>query len=175
MSKRSKAWVSKAAKASPLDGLIIGLADAARLIGKSETWVLRLVKDGHLQKVRAGKYCPEEVAQAALRFREADDRRSSQTEEAKRVQAARAREIELRIAREEGRLVRLDDVNAAVADILGTYRSELEGVAAAVTRDLAIRTAIQTHFEQAIDRARARFERASAALRAGDEVEMVDE
>src|SRR5258708_7702915 len=127
MSKRSKSR-SKPATASPLDGVIIGLADAARLIGKSETWVVRLVKEGDLKKVRTGKYRRADVAQAALRFREADDRRSSQTEEAKRVHAARAREIELRIARDEGRLIPLDDVRAAVADVLGTYRSDLEAV-----------------------------------------------
>jgi hypothetical protein len=166
---------SKPAKASPLDGIILGLADAARLIGKSETHVLSLVKDGLLRKAGTGKYRPEDVARAALEFREGEDRRSSQTQEAKRVQAARAREIELRIAREEGRLVPLESVNAAITDILGTYRSELEGVAAAATRDLTIRTVIQNHFEQAIDRCRARFDRAATELASGGDVSLGDD
>jgi hypothetical protein len=58
-------------------------------------------------------------------------------------------------------------VNAAVADILGTYRSELNGTAAASTRDLALRAEIQRHLDGAIDRCRERFERAERNLARG--------
>lgn len=53
----------------PLAGITLGLADAARMIEKSETHVLRLVKDGLLQKAGRGHYRPEDVARAALQFR----------------------------------------------------------------------------------------------------------
>lgn len=151
----------------PLSGITLGLADAARMIAKSETHVLRLVKDGLLQKAGRGQYRPEDIARAALQFREGEDRRSSQTEEAKRVAVARAKEIELRTAREEGRLVPLEDVQAVVADILGTYRYELTGVAAAATRDLSVRAAIQQNLDDAIDRCRIKFEKADRDLVAG--------
>ncbi|MGY4355536.1 hypothetical protein ACVWZR_004582 [Bradyrhizobium sp. i1.3.1] len=151
----------------PLAGITLGLADAALMIEKSETHVLRLVKDGLLQKAGRGQYRPEDIARAALLFREGEDRRSSQTEEAKRVAVARAKEIELRTAREEARLVPLEDVQALVADVLGTYRSELEGVAAGSTRDLSIRAAIQQQIDDAMDRCHARFERAERALSEG--------
>jgi hypothetical protein len=158
-SRQKRSW--------PLAGITLGLADAARLIEKSETHVLRLVKDGLLPKVGRGQYRPEDIARAALQFREGEDRRSSQTEEAKRVAIARAKSIELRTAREEGRLWDAEEAAAAFEDIMGTYRSELEGVAAGSTRDLAIRAKIQVGIDDAMDRCRARFERAEAALLAG--------
>lgn len=158
-SKKNPAW--------PLAGITLGLADAARMIEKSETHVLRLVKDGLLQKAGRGHYRPEDVARAALQFREGEDRRSSQTEEAKRVAVARAKEIELRTAREEGRLVPLESVQAVVSDILGTYRYELTGVPAASSRDLTVRAAIQQHLDDAIDRCRVKFEKANRDMVAG--------
>ncbi len=145
---------------SPLDGLLIGLADGARLIGKSETHVLSLQKAGLLRKVGRGQYRPEDVARAALSFRENEDRRSSQTEEQKRVYAARAREIELRIAREEGRLIDLEDVQIAIAEIVSAFSAELAGIPAACTRDLELRRTIEKNLNGAIDRCRKRFEEA---------------
>lgn len=170
---KSKAVPGRPAKAkSPLDGLLIGLADAATLIGKSETHVLTLVREGLLKRAGRGQYRPAEVAQAALKYRESDDRRSSQTEERKRLDAAKARGEELRAAQQEHRLVEMEDVEAVFTDILGTYRSELSGVPAASTRDLSVRSKIEKHLNGAIDRCRSRFEEASEALRAGREVSL---
>lgn len=171
--EKSKEAKSKPEKAgSPLQHLRLGLSDAAALIGKSETHVLTLVKEGFLHRVGRGKYKPQDVAQAALKFRESDDRRSSQTEERKRLEAARARGEELRIAREENRLVEMEEVEAVFADILGTFRSELSGLPAASTRDLQVRSEIEKHLNGAVDRCRERFEKASDALRSGREVSL---
>lgn len=155
---------------SPLDSLRIGLADAAKLIGKSETHVLALVKSGHIPRAAKGQYLATAVAQGALKFREDEDRRSSKTAEQTRIQAGRAREIELRNAREEGKLFDADDVETVFADILGTFRSELSGVPAASTRDLALRANIEKHLNAAVDRCRDSFTKASETLRAGGEV-----
>jgi hypothetical protein len=58
----------------------LGLAAAADLIGKSETHILNLHKSGLLPKIARGQYRARDVARAALKFREAEDRRTSQTE-----------------------------------------------------------------------------------------------
>jgi Phage DNA packaging protein Nu1 len=173
-SKRVAKPVAKPKKPakSALDGLLIGLADAAKLIGKSETHVLSLCSEGFLQKTGRGQYRPQDVAQAALKFRESEDRRSSQTEERRKLEAARARSEELKIAREENAVVEMDEVEAIFSDILGTYRSELSGIPAASTRDLSFRAEIEKHLNAAIDRCRSRFEEAAGALRAGREVSL---
>ena len=167
---KSKAAPVKAKPKSALDGLLIGLADAARLIGKSETHVLSLVSEGFLKRAGRGQYRPQDVAQAALKFRESEDRRSSQTEERRRIEAARAQTEELKFAQAAGQLYDADDVEAVFADILGTIRSELSGVPAASTRDLSLRQSIEKHLHGAIERCQGKFEKAERALRAGEEV-----
>lgn len=142
---------------SKLDGLELGLAEAADLVGKSQTHVLALVSRGYLKKVGRGRYLARDVARAALAFREDDDRRSSLTEESRRLSAVRIRQVELRLAREEGSLIPMDAVQESVADILGTFRSELAGIAAASTRDHDLRSIIDGHIESAVDRCRDRF------------------
>lgn len=172
MAKKAKPDRKNAPRKSALAGLTIGLADSAKLIGKSETHVLTLVKEGLLKKSGRGLYRPQDVAQAALKFRESEDRRTSQTEERRRLETARAQSEELKFAKEAGQLYDADDVEAVFTDILGTYRSELSGVAAASTRDLALRKTIEKHLNGAIDRCRASFEKAASALRAGREVSL---
>lgn len=87
-----------------------------------------------------------------------------------RLAATKRRAIEQRMAREDGQLIETDDVFAVVADILGTFRSELAGIPAAATRDLDARLAIEGALNGAIDRCRDRFQQAERDLRAGREV-----
>lgn len=156
----------KAAK-SPLAGVTIGLADAAALIGKSETHVLSLVKAGYLKKSGRGLYRPAAVAQAALKFREANDRRSSQTAENARLQAARARRVELMNAQTENKLIAIEDVQISMAEIFGVLVSELHGLPAGASRDLAVRAEIQRVLNATIDRARDRIDKLDLDLREG--------
>ena len=137
--------------------------------------MLTLVSEGFLKRAGRGQYKPQDVAQAALKFRESEDRRSSQTEERRRIEAAKARAIELRVAQEEGSLIEMEQVEAAVSEIFGTYRFELSGVPAASTRDLVIRASIDKHLTAAIERCRAKFERAAKALRDGNEIILASE
>ena len=148
-----------------LDDMIVGLADAQRLIAKGETHVLMLVREGYLKKAGSGRYRVADVAQAALKFRESDDRASSQTAEAKRVQSARAVEIELRTARAAREVIPIKDVCAFLSETLGTLRSELSGVAAASARDMASRTVIDAKLNEAIDRLRKKFDGGASTLR----------
>lgn len=167
---KPKAAPAKAKPKSALDGLLIGLADAARLIGKSETHVLTLVSENFLKRAGRGQYRPQDVAQAALKFRESEDRRSSQTEERRRIEAARANTEEIKFAQAAGQLYDADDVEAVFSDILGSLRFELSGVPAASTRDLTVRASIEKHLNGAIDRCQNKFAEAEQALRAGEEV-----
>ena len=102
-----------------------------------------------------------------IRWLRDETRKSTQSAAAARVQDARAKSIELRTAREEGRVWDAEETKAVIQDILGSYRSELEGVAAGSTRDLPTRAAIQQQIDDAMDRCRARFERAERDLSEG--------
>jgi phage terminase Nu1 subunit (DNA packaging protein) len=173
---KSKISTSKRAKTPiPLDDMIVGLADAQRLIGKGETHVLMLVKTGFLKKIGTGRYRVADVAQAALKFRESEDRQSSQTEETKRVQNARAKEIELRTARAQGRLIEVEDLKFWMDETLGMFRSELWGLPAASTRDLALRSDIQKHLDFALDRIERNFKEAYARCNQGHPVTLTED
>lgn len=135
----------------------------------------QLADEGKLPRLPDGSYDLDACRLAYIQYLRSEDRRGAKSATASRVQEARAKEIEMRTAREEGRLVPLDDVSAAIADILGTYRSELNGVPAASTRDLSVRGEIEKQLNDAIDRCRGRFEKVSDDLRAGREVSLEGE
>ena len=60
-----------------------------------------------------------------------------------RWRAARALEIEVKIAERTNQLISIDEAQAALEEVTGLYLTELSGLAASVTRDLAIRRAIE--------------------------------
>jgi hypothetical protein len=138
----------------------------------SRVRVVQLVNEGALPRLKDGSFDLDACRIAYIRYLRSEDRRGSKSATASRVQEARAKEIELRTAREEGRLVPMDDVQAVIADVLGTYRYELTGVPAASTRDLSVRAEIEKHLNDAIDRCRQRFAEAGDALRAGREIQL---
>jgi hypothetical protein len=136
----------------------------------SRVRVVQLVNEGALPRNKDGSFDLDECRVAYIRYLRSEDRRGAKSATASRVQEARAKEIELRTAREEGRLWDAETAEAAFAEILGTFRSELSGVPAGSTRDLAIRAEIEKRLNDAIDRCDARFADAARLLRAGAEV-----
>lgn len=141
----------------------------------SRVRIVQLVDEGALPRNKDGSFDLDACRVAYIRYLRSEDRRGAKSATASRVQEARAKEIELRTAREEARLIPLDDVSAAIADILGTYRSELSGVPAAASRDLAVRAEIEKQLNDAIERCRKRFDQVSDDLRAGREVSLEGE
>ena len=141
----------------------------------SRVRIVQLVDEGALPRNKDGSFDLDACRIAYIRYLRSEDRRGAKSATASRVQEARAKEIELRTEREEGRLWDADAEETAVADILGAYRSELSGVPAASTRDLTVRGEIEKQLNDAIDRCSARFANATASLRAGREVSLEGE
>jgi len=142
-------------------------AEMAAICGFSQEMLRRIERAGAFKKISKDRYNPPDVFRGVLNYMRDDARRSSKSAEAAEVQKARAEEIRLRIAREQGSLVELASAEAVFANILGALRSELAGVAAASTRDLTLRETIDRNINDAIARARNRFREFRQALRAG--------
>jgi phage terminase Nu1 subunit (DNA packaging protein) len=87
-----------------------------------------------------------------------------------RIQDARAQEIELRVAREQHKLIEMEEVGAFLRESIGAFRSELSGLPAACTRDLALRAVIDTQVNNAVDRLRENFISASGQLKVSGHV-----
>lgn len=146
---------------------MITAAQASKLLMVTDQWLRVLSQRGYVPKAVKGKYPLVAVVQGYIRFLKDDERRTSKVQAESGLKAARQREVELRIAEKEGRLVEMEEVEATWNDVLGTFRAELDGVPASVTRDLAMREAIETGLNGAIARAEARFREAGEAIRTG--------
>jgi hypothetical protein len=68
--------------------------------------------------------------QGYIRFRNDSDRRAQKSAADSRVRDARAREIELRNAVREGRLIEIDETMAIVEEMIGLFRAETAGLPA---------------------------------------------
>src|SRR5207253_1359713 len=73
----------------------------------SRVRVVQLVNEGALPRNVDGSFDLDACRLAYIRYLRSEDRRGAKSATASRVQEARAKEIELRTAREEGRLVPL--------------------------------------------------------------------
>lgn len=154
--------------AAPSQSGIVDLTTAARIVKLTPHRVLQLVRDGWIKKTdQRGKYVWIDVVHGYIEFLRDEGRRASKSAADSRVRDARAAEIELRVAERTKELILFADAMATVHAIYGPLRSEMSGIAARVTRDLALRRKIETEIDGALERASDRISEASAALRAG--------
>ena len=160
---------------APAPPEMMTIAQAATLLMVTPQWVRDLAKQGAIPKPVSGMVPQVATIQGYIKWLKDEDRRSSKSASASRVQDARAREIEIRSAKEEGSLIDIEDVEITYEEILGAYRSELAGIPAGVTRDLALRAVIESRLNDAIARCRARFQAASASVRQGGGFSVGDE
>jgi hypothetical protein len=148
---------------------LITASQAAKLIMVTPQWLRQLVAKGYVPKAAKGLYPLVGVVQGYIRWLKDEERRTSKVQAESGLKAARQREVELRIAEREGRLIDLDDVDNFFAHNTSVFRAELEGIPAAVTRDLALRKEIEQALNGAISRFQRRFAEAREALRKGDD------
>ena len=139
----------------------------ARLLMVTPHWVRRLTNEGWIPRPARNRYRIAEGVQGYIRFLKDAERRSSKSATASRVQEARAREIELRTAREESRLVDTDEALGFVDEVLGQLKAGLAGVPASVTRDLDLRATIGAAIDEQFRRAADHYQQEAAALRSG--------
>ncbi|WP_276200586.1 hypothetical protein [Chelatococcus sp. XZ-Ab1] len=146
---------------------MISTRGATHLLMLTEARLRQLAGMGYFPKAVKGKYPLGAVVQGYIRFLKDEERRTSKVQADSGLKAARQREVELRIAEREGRLVEMADVEAVVTHIFGKLRAELDGVPASVTRDRAMREAIAQGIHGGFARSEKAFREASEALRSG--------
>ena len=128
---------------------------AGRLIMRTVERVRQLSKDGWIPREGSGqmqRFRLLDVVQGYIRFRDDADRRSSKSAAQSRITDARSREVELRNAIREGKLIELDEALATVEMVLGVFRQQLTGLPARVTRDLVLRRTMETAIHDILDR-----------------------
>ena len=131
--------------------------------------VNQLERGGYVKKVRRGVYLLVDVVQGYIRYLKDEERRTSKSATASQVQEERALEIRQRRLREEHKLIETDEALAVCDEIVGTYKSELAGLAARVTRDIDLRSKIETEVDDVCRRVADRFEQRASDLRTSGE------
>lgn len=134
----------------------------------------QLVSDGWIPRAARNQYQLVPAVQGYIRFLKDDQRRASKSAVQSRAQEARAKEIELRIAREEKTIIDTAEAIAAVDDVVGGIRADLAGLAARVTRDIALRQKIEKEIDGILTAAADRFEQRASDLRTSGEVAAPD-
>ena len=146
---------------------LLSTSGASSLLGVTSQWLRQLSANGYVPTAIKGKYPLVAVVQGYIRSLKDEERRSSKSAADNGLKAARQREVELRIAKEEGRLVDMDDVEAVTSSIFATLRAELAGLPASVTRDVKLRAEIEKGLNGAFARSQSKFREASEALQSG--------
>jgi hypothetical protein len=114
----------------------IPMAQAALLLMISDERVRQLQRGGYIPRAEKGRVPLVGAVQGYIRFLKDEERRSQRTAAESRVRDARAREIELRTARDEQELIPAEEAVAYAQEVFGQLVSRLNGLPAQFTRDL---------------------------------------
>jgi phage terminase Nu1 subunit (DNA packaging protein) len=143
---------------------LLSASEMAAALGCSADWLRQLERAGRFEKVGRNAYDPLAVFLGVLAHFRDEERRAAKSGAAADLQKAKAEEVRLRIAREQGQLVYADSSEKVVLEVVGAFRSRLAGIPAAVTRDLAIRDKIDELIDAAVLEVRAHMAKMKAQL-----------
>lgn len=152
---------------------IVSSKQAAAMLKVSVVWLRKLVKDGYIHKLDRDQYRAMDVIHGYVDWVRDDNRRSSKSASASRMQDVKTERLEfdLKVAKRD--YLPKEDLIAAVDIMSAAIRDEFTGVGARVTRDPAMRNRID-------DETNASFSRVTDTLRGARDValaggELVDD
>jgi len=151
---------------------IVSIKEIAAFLNLTPTRIQQLVHEG-LPKKKRGKYDKDECAGWYVRYLQALVERNAIIDEGGKIfateKAERLRQItadadltEIKLARERGQLVRVDEVEKEMSDLVLTTKARVLAVAPRVAPDLVgenSRVMIQARIEKALKEALIQLER----------------
>lgn len=149
----------------------VGLTVLCLWADRSDETILKLVRAGTIQRYGKGRYRLRESLVALSRWQTDEQRQVTKSASDSRVRDARAREIELRIAKEQRDLIQTDEALGIVDDIIGIYRSRYGGLPARVTRDPVLRKKLEAEVDAIQHDVADALAKRAEALRSGGETE----
>jgi hypothetical protein len=141
----------------------------AALLGLTVRHVASLGERGILKSAPEGGYHLTASVHGYLKFLKESAKDRTKTASHSRLQDARVRALTLRTARDARQLIETSEAVAVLDEVVGVLRAEVEGAAAAATRDLTIRRKFEKHLNDAFARAQARILEKAAALETAGE------
>lgn len=122
---------------------MVPLGQAAHLLLLTEMRLRQLAKEGWFPAPVKGKVNLVLTVQGYIKFLRDEDRRSSKSAAATGLQATRQREIEMRIAKEEGELVPMVEAMGVLDEFAGTVVTALKNLPARFSRSMADRARLK--------------------------------
>lgn len=139
----------------------------AEAFGISHQRVAQLRDEGVLNYDGKNRFHRDDTTRAYTAWQRAQDRTAKKTTSESRVRDARATEIEIRTAERSRQLIDIDEALESNAAICGYVRTEFGGLAARVTRDLALRREIEKAVNDSFARIASRLVEEAANLETG--------
>jgi hypothetical protein len=136
-----------------------------KLIKVTPQWFNTLKRQGVFKPISSNRYRVIEIVHGYIDYLKDENRASTKTASASRVQDARAAQIEMQTAKELRDLIPKDEVCDFLTEATGTFRAELAGVPAASSRDPEVRAEIEKNLDAAIERCRINFAAAEVNAR----------
>lgn len=158
------------AKKTPDAAGTITTAQAAKLLGVSEAWIGKLHKMEYVPKAGRGKWNLVAVVQGYIRFLKDEDRRSSKSASASRMQDVKTARLEMQMKVESRELVPFEDAKLVLDTAAGLIRSSVMAVPAKYTRDLKERRRLEDLLAAALGQIATGIDRKAAALEEGDDI-----
>jgi phage terminase Nu1 subunit (DNA packaging protein) len=143
---------------------VITGSSLAAILGLTARHVADLGDRGVVKRDAAGGYRLHDSVKSYVAFVKADNKNRTKTVSNRRLQDARARGVEIKNAKEERRLIETGEALACLDEVVGPLRSDLDGLPAMVTRDLAVRRKIEGALAEIFKRNSARLAAQAAAL-----------
>jgi hypothetical protein len=143
----------------------VNTATMHKLLDYSRSQFDRIADAGWIKPLAPNTWPLVETIKGVMKYLRDEGRQTSKSAVQSRVQAARVKEIELRIAERAHIVVDIEESYALVDDVFGNLRAELSGLPAMISRDLKLRDEIEHRLDDILNRAANRLELRAAALR----------
>jgi phage terminase Nu1 subunit (DNA packaging protein) len=163
MADRGSSSTTKAPETVTAKGL-------AAVLGVTDRWVRDLEKQGVFAREGRGQYDLTKCVPAYVEWRLKAEAGKQSAPSNDRVRDARAAEIERRMAREDRKIVDIDEAMDAFEDISGELLKFVSGLPAMITRDPSERRRIEDITKAAQGRLATRFGEVAGVLRTGEQI-----
>jgi len=152
----------------------IDVQTAGALLELHPERVRQLVKMGYIERHGQGQYVLVNVVRGYIRYLREEREKATATHGKNKAQEARTREIELRIARDQNKLIETEEAIEVLDEIIGSLKSEMIGLPARLTHDVEQRRVIEAEINAAFARTEASFQQKASALRESGEAVQTD-
>ena len=142
------------------------------ILGLTARRVTQLVAEGVIPRTGRGKYPIAKAIAGYLKWLQDAKQRTAPSAARERLIEARARSIELQNEEREHKLIDADEAIGALDEIVGIFRSEMDGLPARLTRDLDERKIVEDAVNAIGNRAADKLAQRAAELRTNGSIEV---